>query len=106
MGRPYEEGDHGIGNGGVEGARGIIRFIFRPRVDFLCWDIHLFLSETVSFSPRDLPPTGSARSFFVVSVAFFCPRSRSLGITPSIVRSYSFLLRFVRRARRGQVRAT
>lgn len=34
-----------------------VRFIFRPRVDFLCWDIRLFLSETVSFSPRDLPPT-------------------------------------------------
>ena len=90
MGRPYEEGDRGIGNGGVEGAWAIIRFVFRPRVDFLRWDIHLFLSETVSFSPRDLPPTGSARSFFVVPVAFFCPTSRSLGITPSIVRPYSF----------------
>lgn len=75
-------------------------------MDFLCWDIHLFLSETVSFSPRDLPPTGSARSFFVVPVAFFCPRSRSLGITPSTVPSYSFFLCFVRRARRDQVRAT
>lgn len=92
MGRPYEEGDRGIG--GAEGPWGIVRFIFRPRVDFLCWDVRLFLSETVSFSPRDLPPTGSARSFFVVPVAFFCPRSRSLGITPSILRSCSFLLCF------------
>ena len=113
VGRGYQW-DGRTKKGIVESAtvswRGGIRnhsFHFRSRVDFLCRDIHLFLSETCFvLSPFDLSP---ARSFLLQSTSrtFFYPNA--VWVLP-LPRDRYFLLFSslcpMRRARRGQVRAT